>query len=278
MRKTITILSSVLILALALPLILAPSIETTFAQQDEDNGKDKITLRVKIFLQDLERDGFLRITALFNGETLTKDIPFSEIDPAKQTMKVDFKVDAENDLVKGSPPDEYIACVYHVKEHMSDSELTKYDCNEGDMASTSGPTTVSLFKPSSMVYEDSLAFFNANGGPTSQTGDHNEKAIVKLVVPMSDRKNADKIKVMVMLKGQIQSELIDNAKQEISKSKDDTITRTFTFDRQTDAGLIQLGDKFLACVAGDDLSPPEAQECEKRVLKKFDSANSLPVR
>jgi len=163
-----------------------------------------------------------------------------------------------------------------VKEYMSDSELTNFDCNEGDMESSSSATTVSLFKPSSLVYEDSLAFFNAHAGPTSQANDPNEKAVVKLIVPMSDKKDAEKIKVMVMLKGQIQSEVIEDVQEELDKS--DTITRTFTFDRQTDAGLIQLGDKFLACVAGDDLDPPEGQECEKRILKKFGSSNSLPVR
>ena len=41
---------------------------------------------------------------------------------------------------------------------------------------------------------------------------------------------------------------------------------------------IQVGDRYYACVASDDLSPPEGQECEKRVIKRFDKSNSLPAR
>jgi hypothetical protein len=83
---------------------------------------------------------------------------------------------------------------------------------------------------------------------------------------------------MVMLKGQIQSAVIDDVQEELDKISGDTITRTFTFDRKTDIGLIHLGDKFLACVASDDLRPPEGQECEKRVLKKFGKPNDLYAR
>jgi len=81
-----------------------------------------------------------------------------------------------------------------------------------------------------------------------------------------------------MVKGQIQTETIKDVQQELAKSNDDTITRTFTFDRNTDIGQIQLGDRFHACVSSDDLNPPEGQECEKRLVKKFNSPNPLPAR
>jgi len=55
------------------------------------------------------------------------------------------------------------------------------------------------------------------------------------------------------------------------KSKSDTISRIFIFDRDTDIGRIQIGDRYHACVVSDDLSPPEGQECEKRVVKHFDN-------
>ena len=38
---------------------------------------------------------------------------------------------------------------------------------------------------------------------------------------------------------------------------DNTIKRIFTFDRNTDIGRIQLGDRYHACVASEDLRPPE---------------------
>ena len=67
-------------------------------------------------------------------------------------------------------------------------------------------------------------------------------------------------------------------KQNLIKVKGGPIQRTFTFDRDTDIGRIQIGDRYHACVASDDLSPPEGQECEKRVIKHFDKSNSLPAR
>jgi hypothetical protein len=72
--------------------------------------------------------------------------------------------------------------------------------------------------------------------------------------------------------------MINDVQEELDKSKDNTITITFTFDRETDLGHIQLGDRFHACVSSDDLNPPEGQECEKRLVKKFNSPNSIPAR
>ena len=67
-------------------------------------------------------------------------------------------------------------------------------------------------------------------------------------------------------------------KQNLIKTKAVQYKETFTFDRDTDIGRIQIGDRYHACVASDDLSPPEGQECEKRVIKHFDKSNSLPAR
>ena len=73
-----------------------------------------------------------------------------------------------------------------------------------------------------------------------------------------------------MIKGQIQSEVIEDVQAELDKSKDSTIKRTFTFDRNTDLGQIQIGDRYHACASSEDLRPPEGPECEKRVIKHFD--------
>ncbi len=79
-----------------------------------------------------------------------------------------------------------------------------------------------------------------------------------------------------MIKGQLKSEVIEDVQSELEKST--TIQRTFTFDRDTDIGKIQIGDRYHACVASNDLSPPEGSECEKRLVKQFDKVNSLPAR
>ena len=93
---------------------------------------------------------------------------------------------------------------------------------------------------------------------------------------MADKKDTKKLVIAAMIKGQIQSEVIEDVQAELDKSKGSTIQRTFTFDRDTDIGRIQIGDRYHACVASDDLSPP-SQECEKRVVK-HDKSNSLPAR
>ncbi|HET7642771.1 MAG TPA: hypothetical protein VFK40_04630 [Nitrososphaeraceae archaeon] len=57
-----------------------------------------------------------------------------------------------------------------------------------------------------------------------------------------------------MIKGQLQSEVIYDVQAELDKEDSNTISRTFTFDRSTNVGMIQIGDRFHACVASDDLT------------------------
>jgi hypothetical protein len=83
----------------------------------------------------------------------------------------------------------------------------------------------------------------------------NDKVIIKINSPLIDRIDTKKLKVMAM-KGQIQSEVIDDVQEELENISSNTISRTFIFDRNTDIGLIHIGDKFLACVASNDLRPP----------------------
>ena len=105
----------------------------------------------------------------------------------------------------------------------------------------------------------------------------NKPVKVKIIVPMEDRKNAEKIKIMAMLKGEIKSEVIEDVKKEFDKIGGYTIERIFAFDRNTDMGQIQVGDRFHACVIGQDLNPPEGSECEKRLIKNLDRPNPLAV-
>ena len=95
---------------------------------------------------------------------------------------------------------------------------------------------------------------------------------------MEDKKDATKIKIMAMLKGQIKSEIIDDVQKEFDKIGGYIIERTFAFDRNTDIGPIQIGDRFHACVIGQELYPPEGSECEKRIIKYLNKPNSLAAR
>ena len=173
-----------------------------------------------------------------------------------------------------------------------------FDCNEADILSTTNPTEANLFKATSLVYDKSVYYHNMYSKPQeslfptigddeyvtidddyANNNDNNNNLVkVKIIVPMEDRKNAQKIMIMAMLKGQIKSEIIDNVQKEFDKTGEYTIERIVAFDRNTDMGPIQVGDRFHACVIGQDLNPPEGSECEKRLIKFLDKPNPLALR
>ena len=114
---------------------------------------DKLVVKVKIDLQNLERVGFLRISSLLNGEEIIKDVPLSEIDKCIRTITIDPVVNKKNDIVEASDKDEYHVCAYHVRDLMQEYDsLTNFDCNEGDLQSVDMPNYITLFQPSSQVY------------------------------------------------------------------------------------------------------------------------------
>src|SRR5215203_3017817 len=213
----------------------------------------------------------------------------------------------DNEFVSASKPDEFFVCAYHVtssnnnneiksisfeKENDSTATINYFDCNEGDIQSTTLPTKASLFKAKSQVYNKTTTYYQTHSKPevvsfdtldnektiNAKNDDSNKPVKVKIVVPMEDKKNAKKIKIMAMLKGQVKSEIIDNVQEEFKKKGGYTITKTFAFDRNTDMGPIQIGDRFHACVIGQDLNPPEGSECEKRLIKYLDKSNPLAAR
>ena len=260
--------------------------------EEENNDLNKLIVKVKIYLQNLERAGFLRISSLLNGEEIVKEIELSDIDTSQQTITIDLKVDKKNDIVEASSNDEYHVCVYHVKDLRYEYDsFTNFDCNEGDILSVDQPNYISLFKPSSQVYLKSKNFHYFALNKVDELDNNNyynyeryemkyndDSVILKINSPLIDRIDTKKLKIMAMIKGEIQSEVIDDVQEELEHTGSNTISRTFIFDRNTDIGLIHIGDKFLACVASDDLRPPEGQECEKRILKKFGEPNVLYAR
>ncbi|HLN35795.1 MAG TPA: hypothetical protein VK250_11020 [Nitrososphaeraceae archaeon] len=251
--------------------------QLSFAQKVDDN--DKLIVRAKINLQnvDLEKTKFIRVIGFINGEEVKEDIPISSIDKAKKTLSVDLKTDVKNEIVTADTPDEFFVCAYQVGDVQQEyNSITKFDCDEGDVLGVDTPTLSRLFGSGSLVYADSKAVYDANINKT--TNDKTDTVKLEILAPLADRKDTQKLKIGVMIKGQIQSEVIEDVQAELDKSKDSTIKRIFTFDRDTDIGKIQIGDRYHACVSSDDLRPPEGTECEKRVVHQFDKVNSLPAR
>ena len=275
----------IIVLVFASSIFLVSNSEIVFAKKDKDDedkkekDKDQLVVNAQINLNnvDMKNTKFIRVTAFINGEDFKQDIPISSIDKTKKKVDVELKTDVKNDIVEADTPDEFFVCAYQVGDVLKDyKSLTKFDCNEGDLLSISKPTEIELFKSGSQVYAKSQAVYAAH--LTNVNNPNSDKVKIKILAPLADKKDTEKLVIAAMIKGQIQSEVIEDVQAELDKSESNTIQRTFTFDRDTDIGKIQIGDRYHACVASDDLSPPEGQECEKRVIKQFDKPNSLPAR
>jgi hypothetical protein len=273
----------IIVIVFASNIFLASnSAEMVFAKKNnDDNKKDKDQLEVKtrIHLEniDMEKTKFLRITAFINGDDFKQDIPISSIDKSKKKLDVELKTDIDNGIVEANVPDEFFVCVYQVGDMMTEyNSFAKFDCNEGDILNIKKPTEIELFTAGSQVYAKSKVVYQANLNNVS--GSNSGTVKITILAPLADKKDTKKLVIAAMIKGQIQSEVIEDVQAELDKSGDSTIKRTFTFDRKTDIGLIQIGDRYHACVASEDLRPPEGSECEKRVVKHFDKPNSLPAR
>ena len=258
---------------------LLKKIKIKMIEDKKEKDKDQLVVNAQINLKniDMKNTKFIRVTAFINGEDFKQDIPISSIDKSKKKVDVELKTDVKHDIVEADTPDEFFVCAYQVGDVLKDyKSLTKFDCNEGDLLSISKPTEIELFKSGSQVYAKSQAVYATH--LTNVNNPNSDKVKIKILAPLADKKGTEKLVIGAMIKGQIQSEVIEDVQAELDKSDDDTIKRTFTFDRKTDIGLIQFGDRYHACVSGDDLRPPKGTECEKRVIKQFDKPNSLPAR
>ena len=274
--------------------------------KDKKSTNDDLIVISNVNLQNIEKTGFLRVVGFINAQEFSKDIPLSNISNSTQKLSVKFIADRENEIVSAKSPDEFFVCAYHIEEMTEDyNHLPPYfDCDEGDLAGSDSTTISRLFGAQSLVYDKTAYHYlenpshqesfatlddgyteddryntrEENTDTSDSNNDDNQPVKVKIIVPMQDKKNAEKIKIMTMLKGEIKYTVIDDVQKEFDKIGGYTIERTFDFDRNTDMGPIQIGDRFHACVIGEDLNPPEGSECEKKLIKHLDKPNSLAVR
>jgi hypothetical protein len=101
--------------------------------------------------------------------------------------------------------------------------MKSYSCYEGDIENKDGKSTAKL---------DLFQTVEAGGKPDT------ENVKINILVPLSDRKNVESIKVIAMDKGGLKSKAI-NAAELLKKSNGDTIKFTFDFDRESNIGQIQ---------------------------------------
>jgi hypothetical protein len=272
----------IMVIIFVINIFMISNSEMVFAKkndQDDKKDKDQLIVKARIHLEniDMDKTKFLRIAAFINGQDFKQDVPVSSIDKNKKILDVELKTDINSGIVEADTPDEFFVCAYQVGNVLKEyNSLTKFDCNEGDLLSIDKPTEINLFTTGSQVYAKSQAIYEAN--LNNVTGSNSDKVNIKILSPLTDKKDTKKLVISAMVKGQIQTEVIEDVQAELDKSKDNTVQRTFTFDRKTDVGLIQIGDRYHACVASEDLRPPEGSECEKRIIKHFDKSNTLPAR
>jgi hypothetical protein len=291
--------------------------------KNNDDEKNKLEVITNINLQNISKTGMIKVVGVINGEDFVKNIPLDKVKDSTKKLKVTFSMNKDNEINSAHKPDEFFVCAYHVTnpnniksesvdKQNGDATIDYFDCNEGDIQSTTSPTKASLFKAKSQVYNKTATYYNMFSKakvvsfatldnndtttitPTKSTNKVsnnikqdeaknakddgiNKPVKVKIIVPMEDKKNAKKIKIMAMLKGQIKSAMVD-VQKEFDKIDGYTIERTFAFDRNTDMGPIQIGDRFHTCVIGKELYPPEGSECEKRLIKNLDKPNPLAAR
>ena len=276
-------------------LYISYSNHLAFAKKDDkdNDNKGQLVVKTKIHLEtidNIDTTKFFRITGFINGQEVKKDIPLSQADKTKKILTVNLNLDSKTELVNAKSLDEFFVCAYPVGDVKKELNIfAKFDCNEGDLLNGQS-TEINLFKPNSLVYAKSQAVYQASLNPMQSNNHNNQNSEsninstndglvkIKIYAPLADKKDTQKLKLAVPLNGQVQSQMIEDVQSELDKSKHDTITRTFTFDRNTDMGPIQIGDRFHTCVIGKELYPPEGSECEKRLIKNLDKPNPLAAR
>ncbi len=100
------------------------------------------------------------------------------------------------------------------------NSIIKFDCNEGDLQGA-GTTQVSLFKTGSQVFATSQAVHQKATltQTNSNSANNNGVAKIKIYAPLADKKDTKKLIIGVALKGQIQSQVIDDVQAKLDKSK-----------------------------------------------------------
>ena len=168
-------------IAFAVSILYVSTLESVLAQKKDKEDNDKLIVKANINLKnvDMKNTKFIRVIGFINGEEVKQDIPISSIDKTKNKLVVDLKVNKKNDIVEASTPDEFFVCAYQVGDVKKNyNSLVKFDCNEGDILSTSKPTPARLFQLGSHVYEKTQAVYGAN---VNNTGSGSNIDKVKII-------------------------------------------------------------------------------------------------
>jgi hypothetical protein len=138
--------------------------------------------------------------------------------------------------------DEYYVCGYVIPDKLTatantKSNLTLYDCDEGNMGLTStDKDSVKLFYTLKKFSELNV-LYKTKSSPSSSTKEDPKEVKLIIDVPIHDNKKINDMYVVAMIKCGYQIKKID-AQNEIekadTKSSGERLSIPFTFDRKTD--------------------------------------------
>jgi len=255
-------------------------------QEDNDkakNDREMLNLKIKLHINNIDPNiQKIKIVSYVNGEAKEQyvDLVKDKNKIKNNIMVVNLQFAKSNDISSIIETDQYFVCGYAVNVNnknqtaISNNEVSLYDCDEGNIGS-SDSATAKLFSTLNK-FNESVNFNKLSG--KDNTGAKEVKIHVK--VPLEDAiDDLDQISVVGMTRGEYKVKIL-NAKDALEKQGDNNngiLDVPFVFNRDTEAGMIQLGDMFFGCVAGEEFSPQHTH-CEKRTIKDYEKGNELYSR
>jgi hypothetical protein len=259
--------------------------------QKDNADTDLTTIKTKINLNNINIKNHerLKLVAYLNGEGQTTYIDLKEIKDKinlkDNSLTVNLKFNKSNDISQVMFDDEYYVCGYVIDNDKlnaanTKSNLTLYDCDEGNISLTSTDIdTVKLFY-TLKKFSESNTLYKTSRSPSSSTKETPKEVKLRIDVPIHDNKKINDMYLVAMIKGEYQIKKID-AQNEIEKgdkqSNSERLSIPFTFNRDTEVGLIEPGDMFFGCVTSDEF-PDQNSDCEKRIITDLSKAGQVCAR
>ena len=253
------LLSSFLFIALNILVILSSNYAI---------AAENFTVIANIDLTTIPNPEKMKVLAFANGQSAVKYVE-NLSDVKSKSISIPFTFEKTNEFVTVGSRDEYFVCAYALN---ATNVMKSYSCIEGNIEQPDGKNIANIGTGTKQTLSTgSFQAVEFGGKPDTK----NVK--INILVPLSDRKNVENIKVVAMDKGELISKSV-NAGELLRNSTGDTIKFAFDFDRETGIGQIQKGDYFFACVSANELNPPEGTECEHKLTKIIGRENNLYAR
>jgi hypothetical protein len=263
----------------AISINAQPSDQNPNKKEDKNDG-DITTIKTTINLNniDIKNHDQLKLVSYLNGEGQTTYIDLKEsknkINLQDNSLTVNLKFNKSNDISQVKFDDEYYVCGYLIDNDKfvstnTKSNLTLYDCDEGNISLTStDKDSVKLFYTLKKFNKSNIIYKTKSGNSQFITKENPKEIKLRIDVPIHDNKNINDMFVVAMIKGEYQIKRID-VQNEIAKgdkqSNSSTLSIPFIFSRDTEVGPIEQGDMFIACVTSDEF-PGKNSDCEKRII------------